>query len=210
MRPADPRNCAGAIGPTIALVAVGLLLAACTDGRDPDFAAPDGTTGDETTSDASYSGEPIDEARGHDRSGGGADGRSTDGHGGRSDDARPIEPNEIDTPVDGDPEIAEGPAAEPRPDDGPDRDDQVTPAPQADLGPGESVLCATVEIGLDAATDGAPVTMRTQRAKLIDGAASVADADLRGLLGRAGRGDRLDEDVLRAALDRCKILGYRT
>lgn len=108
-----------------------------------------------------------------------------------------------------DEEIPENAADEP--------DDEPTSADPADtadvtqvaLGTGESALCATVQIGRDAASDGGTELLATQQAMLIDRVDLTSDDELSELIGGIDAAAPVELTVLDAALARCEDLGYQ-
>lgn len=120
----------------------------------------------------------------------------------------PFEEPDLPAPA-GDDEISESPADAPAvepveadPEDTPD-------IPQVALGAGESAVCASVQIGRDAAQDGAEDRAADQRDLVLERAELVDDAKLADTLAAIDRTAPVEVAVLEAALDRCQDLGYR-
>lgn len=89
-----------------------------------------------------------------------------------------------------------------------DPGDDVVEAPQVAVPGGESALCATVQIGRDAISDGATELAESQQALLIERVGLAADAELFGLLDGIDNSELVEVAVLTAALDRCQDLGF--
>ncbi len=107
-------------------------------------------------------------------------------------------------------EISESGAEEPTVESNPEIDDDgPIDVPQAELGAGESVLCASIQIGLDAARDGIDDVVNEQKSRLLAGIESINDGELASLLGTIDDGT-LSEALLAGALERCERLGYES
>lgn len=107
-------------------------------------------------------------------------------------------------------EISESAAEEPTVESNPEIDDDgPIEVPQADLDAGESVLCASIQIGLDAARDGVDDVVSEQKSRLLAGIESINDSELSSLLGTIDDG-ALSEVLLAGALERCEKLGYES
>ena len=89
-----------------------------------------------------------------------------------------------------------------------DPGDDIVEAPQVAVPGGESALCATVQIGRDAISDGATELAESQQSLLIERVGLVADAELSGLLDGIDDSELVEVAVLTAALDRCQDLGF--
>lgn len=96
------------------------------------------------------------------------------------------------------------PEDEPVPADPEDSDDVA----QVALGTGESAICATVQIGRDAVTDGVEELANTQRQLLLDRVDLADDQELADLIGSIESNQPTEVAVLDAALDRCQDLGF--
>jgi hypothetical protein len=172
------------------VVVAGLAFGACTTGADSD-SAEDGAP--------VIGSAPVDESNAE----------SIDVIGSEAavdsstiDDAEPDDLAMVE-----DREISEAPASEPEVEDNPEIDeDGDIDVPQAELGPGESVLCASVQIGLDALRDGAEDLAGQQRDRLVEGRGSIADRQLADLIEALE--DGANEALFSTALDRCEGLGY--
>lgn len=206
---------------SVALLCIaGLALGACTDTVDADFAGPgSGSAGTESSTATPVGDEGTDHtdaadsvdaveygdaaADTDDRSEPAADVETTQ-------DGSADEPEEPTLAMVEEEAISEAPAPEPPAEEPPElSDDGSIDVPQADLGAGESVLCATVQIGIDAVTDGATNKAEAQRTRILDGVDSVADQPLADLLSTVANSTTLDAALLTDALDRCEELGYQ-
>lgn len=208
---------------TVALLCIaGLAFGACTDTVDADFAGPGSavtessttTAADDQDADNTDAADSIDSpesgdsaADTDDRSEPAADVETTqDGTDGSAD-----EPEEPTLAMVEEEAISEAPAPEPPAEEPPElSDDGSVDVPQADLGPGESVLCGTVQIGIDAVNDGATAKAEDQRTRILDGVDSIADQPLADLLSTVADSSTLDAALLTDALNRCEELGYQS
>lgn len=183
------------------LLSAGLALGACTTGTDADQA-----DGDEPT----IGSAPVeDEAMSDSGSDSGdVDGDSSIGSEAIVTQSGSIDETEPDLAMVVDREMSEGSAEEPTVEDNPEIDEEGTiEVPQADLGATESVLCASIQMGLDAVRDGASDMVAEHKSRLLDGLDSVADSRLSGLIEDIDD-QSMSETLLSGALDRCEDLGY--
>ena len=80
---------------------------------------------------------------------------------------------------------------------------------QVAVGRGESVVCASVQIGRDALSDGADGLVATQQDLLVAGVDLVEDGELNTVLGAIEETAPIDAAILDAALIRCEELGFQ-
>lgn len=106
-------------------------------------------------------------------------------------------------------EFSEIPAAEPVDEPAAADPDDTADATQVALGAGESAVCATVQIGRDAVSDGATERIAAQQELLVSRADLVEDGELVSLLETVDATAPLDAAVLDEALSRCEDLGYQ-
>lgn len=81
--------------------------------------------------------------------------------------------------------------------------------PQVAVGSGESALCATVQIGRDALSDGVDELLVIQQELLSGQADLIEDGELRTLLETIGSSAPADAALFGAALRRCEALGFQ-
>ncbi len=183
---------------TLGLVLVSALaFGACTASTETDLADDVPTIGSAPVGEAiEESGEAVTEP--------GEEGIGSE----VTDPGSSIDETEPDLAMVSDGEISESPAEEPTVEIDPEIDEEGTvEVPQADLGAGESVLCASVQMGLDAVRDNVGEMIEEQKSRLIGGLDSVADGQLASLLS-AIEDSSMDEVSLVGALERCEDLGY--
>lgn len=144
---------------------------------------------------------------------------ATDGDGGRStepDDGMETATVEVGTRFE-EPDLEAGPADGEIPEDQAeepvDEPDQTDPddtedVAQVGLGRGESALCATVQIGLDAINDGASERAAAQQRLLLDRSELAEDGALAAIIDTIDDEEPVEVDVLDEALDRCEDLGF--
>jgi hypothetical protein len=80
---------------------------------------------------------------------------------------------------------------------------------QVGVGPGESAVCATVQIGRDALNDGADELVATQQDLLITRVDLVDDDELGELLGAIEETAPIEIAAFDAAMNRCEELGFQ-
>lgn len=81
-------------------------------------------------------------------------------------------------------------------------------AEQVRVGVGESALCATLQIGRDAAVDGDDDLADTQRDLLIERTPRVEDGELAAILSEFDADEPLDVSLAEEGLLRCQALGF--
>ncbi len=211
----------------VVLCAGALAFSACTDTVDPEYMLPGSTAEDDASAgeidgdgveldgsdtdpdhadaDGSKSDDSDGDAGGDsdgDAAGAGNDGDDVD------DTAGPV-PDEPDLAMVAEGQIPEAGAEEPPAQEPPEISDEgPVDVPQATLGAGESVLCATIQISIDAVDDGDDAKVAKQRVRLLDGVDSLDDGRLADLVAGATASPSLNGDRLGEALDRCGDLGY--